>query len=389
MNFAIEDSPEQSAFRAEMREFLARNVPPNLEHSVDPCDMSYEQYQLRRDLGRRMGAKGWLYPSMPKEYGGGDLSAEQVAILHDELSRIGLALPPYYDAGGRMAAPTILVWGTPEHKQRFLPPICRGEVRTWQLLTEPGAGSDLASLKTSAKREGDHYIVNGQKTWTTLAQYADWIFCLVRTDSSAKRQEGISFLLIDMKSPGIEVRPIEEITGGDVHDLNEVFFTDVEVPAENLLGEENGGFHLIMANFQWERLTMALGAVGGMQRVFEATLDYAKEREAFGRPIGRFQAIRHKLAEISIKVEASRALTYATLRKFAAREDAIREVTQAKLFTQRALLEICDEAIQIHGGYGYMREYGIERAYRDARLGPIGGGTDEVMKEILGKQLGL
>ena len=140
MNFAIEDSAEQSAFRAEVREFLEHNVSPQLEHAVDPCDMSYEQYQLRRDLGRRLGAKGWLYPSMPREYGGGDLSAEKVAILHDELARIGLALPPYYDAGGRMSAPTILVWGTPEHKKRFLPPICRGEVRTWQLLTRAGCG---------------------------------------------------------------------------------------------------------------------------------------------------------------------------------------------------------------------------------------------------------
>jgi len=160
MNFAIEDSSEQSAFRAEVREFLARSLSPDFEHSVDPCDMSYEQYQIRRDLGRKLGARGWLYPSMPKEYGGGDLSAEMVVILHDEMSRIGLALPPYYDGGGRMSAPTILVWGTPEHKQRFLPPICRGEVRTWQLLTEPGAGSDLAGIKTTATRDGDAYVVN-------------------------------------------------------------------------------------------------------------------------------------------------------------------------------------------------------------------------------------
>ena len=161
------------------------------------------------------------------------------------------------------------------------------------------------------------------------------------------------------------------------------------MPDENLLGERNEGFKLIMANFQWERLTMALGALGGMQRVFEETLRYAKEREAFGRPIGRFQAIRHKFAEMSVKIEVSRALTYACLRKFAAGGDATREVTQAKLLTQRAMCDVADEAIQIHGGYGYMREYGVERAYRDARLGPIGGGTDEVMKEILGRQLGL
>jgi acyl-CoA dehydrogenase len=177
--------------------------------------------------------------------------------------------------------------------------------------------------------------------------------------------------------------------GWHASDTGELAFSDLEVPDENLLGEENGGFYLIMANFQWERLSMALGALGGMQRVFDVTLGYAKERQAFGRPIGRFQAIRHKLAELATRIEASRALTYHALRLFSAGHDALREVTMAKLLTQRAMLEIADECLQIHGGYGYMRELGIERAVRDARLGPIGGGTDEIMKEILGRQLGL
>ena len=189
--------------------------------------------------------------------------------------------------------------------------------------------------------------------------------------------------------PGYEVTSKLEKMGWHASDTGELSFTDVEVPEENLLGEENGGFHLIMANFAWERLSMSLGAVGGMQKLFEKTLDYAKERQAFGRPIGKFQAIRHKFAEMATTIEASRALTYHALRLFTDGDDAIREVTMAKLLTQRALVDIADECMQIHGGYGYMREYGIERAVRDARLGPIGGGTDEIMKEILGKQLGL
>ena len=182
MNFAIEDSPEQSAFRVEVRAFLDKAVSPKIEHMADPCDMSFEQYQLRRDLGRALGERGWLYPSMPKEYGGGDLSAEKVAILHDEMTRIGLALPPYYDAGGRMGAPTILVWGTEEHKKRFLPPICKGLVRTWQLLTEPGAGSDLAGIKTTAIRDGDVYVVNGQKMYVGSSHGADQSWTIVVTD---------------------------------------------------------------------------------------------------------------------------------------------------------------------------------------------------------------
>ena len=239
-----------------------------------------------------------------------------------------------------------------------------------------------------ARRDNDRYIVNGSKTFITNGVRADFLVCAVKT-TEAGGHHGISFLVLEKDMPGYEVVSKLEKMGWHSSDTGELSFTDVEVPAENLLGEENGGFYLIMANFQWERLSMSLGAVGGMQRVFETTLAYAKERQAFGRPIGKFQAIRHKFAEMSVKIEASKALTYASLRKFVAGEDALREVTQAKLLTQRSLVEICDEAIQIHGGYGYMREYGVERAYRDARLGPIGGGTDEVMKEILGKQLGL
>jgi acyl-CoA dehydrogenase len=172
-------------------------------------------------------------------------------------------------------------------------------------------------------------------------------------------------------------------------DTGELSFTDVEVPAENLLGEENEGFKLIMANFAWERLLMAIGAVGAMQRLIDITVAYALDREAFDRPIGKFQAIRHRVAEMATKAEAARALTYNALRLFHEGQACIQEVSMAKLMTQRAVLEIADQSLQIHGGYGYMREYSIERAVRDARLGPIGGGTDEIMKEIIGKTIGL
>ena len=216
MNFAIEDSAEQSAFRAEVREFLAQNVPPNLEYYADSCDTPYEQYLLRRELGRRLGTKGWLYPDMPKEYGGGDLTADQVAVLSDEMMRIGLPLPPYYDAGGRMSSPCILVWGTPEHKKRFLPPICRGEVRSWQLLTEPGAGSDLAGVKMTAIRDGDVYVVNGQKIYVGSSFGADYSWTIVVTDPKGKRHENLSWLMIPMDLPGITVAPMSLLsTGGE------------------------------------------------------------------------------------------------------------------------------------------------------------------------------
>ncbi len=189
--------------------------------------------------------------------------------------------------------------------------------------------------------------------------------------------------------PGYEVSRKLEKLGWHSSDTGELAFTDVEVPDENLLGGEHEGFKLIMANFQWERLLMSLGAVGGMDWCLRRTIAYAGEREAFGRSIGSFQSIRHKVAAMATKLEVGRAMSYSALRLLVAGQDALAEVTKAKLFTQRAAVEVADEAVQIHGGYGYMREYEVERALRDARLGPIGGGTDEIMKEILGRGLGL
>jgi acyl-CoA dehydrogenase len=215
---------------------------------------------------------------------------------------------------------------------------------------------------------------------------ADVLVTAVRTKPDGGHH-GISFLIIE-RGPGVESSALEKL-GWHASDTAHITFDDVFVPEENLLGSEHGGFYLIMANFQWERLLMSLGAVGAMGVAFENTLRYAKVREAFGRPIGKHQAIRHKLAEIAVKIEAGRDVTYAALRRYMAGEDAVREVTIAKLATQRAAVEVMDSCLQIHGGAGYMVEYGIERAARDARLGPIGGGTDEIMKEILGRSFGL
>jgi acyl-CoA dehydrogenase len=215
---------------------------------------------------------------------------------------------------------------------------------------------------------------------------ADVLVTAVKTTSTGGHH-GISFLIIE-RGEGVASSAIEKM-GWHASDTALINFDDVFVPQDNLLGEENSGFYLIMANFQWERLLMALGAVGAMQVVFEKTLKFAAERKTFGRPIGQHQAIRHKLAEIALRIEAGRDVTYAALRRYVAGEDAVREVTIAKLATQRTAFEVMDDCLQIHGGAGYMVEYEVERAARDARLGPIGGGTDEIMKEILGRSLGL
>jgi acyl-CoA dehydrogenase len=374
---------EHEELRESVRRFVSKEMAPHIEEWE-------EAREFPRELFNRCGELGFLGLKYPTEYGGQGGDYVYDAVWVEELSRSGASggVAAGIGAHAEIATPPIWKFGTEEQKQRWLVPAIRGELVGALGITEPGAGSDVASLGTTATRVDGGYVVNGAKTFITNGVRADFLVCAVRTTEEGGHH-GISFLVLERAMPGYEVTNKLEKMGWHSSDTGELAFTEVEVPAENLLGEENEGFKLIMANFQWERLTMALGAVGGMQRVFEETLRYAKEREAFGRPIGRFQAIRHKFAEMSVKIEVSRALTYACLRKFAAGEDATREVTQAKLHTQRALCEVADEAIQIHGGYGYMKEYGVERAYRDARLGPIGGGTDEVMKEILGKQLGL
>jgi len=371
----------------QLRESIARFASTEIAPHIDEWEDARE---FPRELFTRCGELGFLGLKYPEDYGGqgGDHVHEAVWVEELAHSGAGGGVAAGLGAHAEIATPPIFKFGTEEQKQRWLVPAIRGKLIGALGITEPGAGSDVASIRTMARRVDGGYVVNGSKTFITNGVRADFLVCAVKTTQEGGHH-GISFLVLESEMPGYEVTQKLEKMGWHSSDTGEISFTDVEVPAENLLGEVNGGFYLIMANFQWERLTMALGAVGGMQRVFEETLAYAKEREAFGRPIGRFQAIRHKFAEMSVKLEAARALTYAALRKFAAGEDAIREVTQTKLFTQRALVEIADECIQIHGGYGYMREYGVERAYRDARLGPIGGGTDEVMKEILGKQLGL
>jgi alkylation response protein AidB-like acyl-CoA dehydrogenase len=380
---------EHDQLRESIGSFVVKELAPHSEE--------WEETTFPDWVFQRMGELGFLGLSMPEEYGGqgGDyycnlVLAEEMAKANSGGVAMGVAV--HTD----MATPPILLFGSEEQKQRYLVPAIKGERISCLGITEPDAGSDVAGIKTRAVYDEatDEYVINGSKTYITNGHRADVIVLVAKTDPDAGH-DGITLFIVDIRdSEGKEVegfsvsRKLEKM-GMHASDTGELSFQDVRVAAENMLGLEGKGFYHLSWELQGERLVAAIGCVSGAERVFDRTLAYAKEREAFGRPIGRFQAIRHKFAEMSTKIEVSRALTYNCLRKFAAGEDALREVTQAKLFTQRAMCEVADEAIQIHGGYGYMREYGVERAYRDARLGPIGGGTDEVMKEILGKQLGL
>lgn len=349
-----------------------------------------ERREFPRELFNRAGELGFLGLKYPEALGGQGGDGVHDAVWAEELASAGVCGGVGAGLGGHtgIATPPVYNFGTAGHHERFLRPAIAGEKIGALGITEPGAGSDVASIRTSAKRVDGGWVVNGAKTFITNGVRADFLVCAVRTTSEGGHH-GISFLILERDMPGYEVARKLEKLGWHSSDTAELAFTDVFVPEENLLGEENEGFRLIMANFQWERLLMALGAVGTIDWCLRRTLAYAQEREAFGRPIGKFQAIRHKVAEMAVALEAGRAMTYSALRLLADGQDALREVTAAKLFTQRAALEAADDAVQVHGGYGYMREYEVERVLRDARLGPIGGGTDEVMKEILGRGFGL
>jgi len=371
----------------ELRETVSRFVQKEIAPNVDEWEAARE---FPRELFSRCAELGFLGLKFPEDLGGQGGTHLHDAVWVEELARSGGSggVAAGLNAHTSIAMPPIFKFGTEEQKQRWLPAGIAGEKIGALGITEPGAGSDVASLATTAVRHGDTYVVNGAKTFITNGVRADFLVCACKT-SEEGGHGGISFLVLEREMPGYEVSRKLEKMGWHSSDTGEISFSDVEVPTENLLGEENGGFKLIMANFAWERLLMAIGAVGAMQRLIETTVAYASDREAFGRPIGKFQAIRHHVAEMATKAEASRALTYNALRLFHEGHDCIQEVSMAKLMTQRAVLEIADQSLQIHGGYGYMREYGIERAVRDARLGPIGGGTDEIMKEIIGKTMGL
>ena len=371
---------ELEDFRAVVRRFVDNELAPHASEWEDARWFPNEVFE-------KLAAQGYLGLKYPAEYGGSDGGYLADAVLSEELARCksgGLAAGIGAHIG--IATPPVWKFGTDDQKERYLAPAIRGEKIAALGITEPGAGSDVAGIRTKAARVDGGYVVNGEKTFITNGVRADFIVTAVKTTDDGGHH-GLSFLIVD-RGEGVTSSKLEKM-GWHASDTATIAYEDVFVPEENLLGRENEGFYLIMANFQWERLLMALGAVGAMQFAYERTVAFAKERKTFGKPLTGHQALRHKLADIATTAHAGRCVTYDALRRFVEGQDAVKEVTMAKLTTQRACFEVMDECLQIHGGAGYMREYDMERAARDARLGPIGGGTDEIMREILGKTLGL
>jgi alkylation response protein AidB-like acyl-CoA dehydrogenase len=285
-----------------------------------------------------------------------------------------------------MATPPIFKFGTEEQKRRFLIPANRGEKIAALGITEPNAGSDVASLQTRARRKGAGWIINGQKIFITNGCHADFVLTLVRTDEG-KGHRGMSLFVVEKGTPGFSVSRKLRKVGMHCSDTAELVFEDCEVPQENLVGEEGKGFYHIMWEFQGERLVGAAGALGLAQVAFETALKYAQERVQFGRRLADFQVIRHKLADMATELEATRQLMYYCAWLFEHGEYPVKEISMVKLKAAQVAFKIVDEALQIHGGYGYMMESLIQRYWRDIRLVRIGGGTDEIMKEIIAGEL--
>jgi acyl-CoA dehydrogenase len=375
----------QPPFTAEHEE-LRESIRGFLDRELAPHSQQWEEERWFPDeVFGKLAAQGLLGLKYPAEYGGqgGDYLHE--AVLVEELARIGSGgTAAGIGAHVNIATPPIWKFGSEEQKQRYLAPAIRGEKIGALAITEPDAGSDVAALRTRATPVDGGWVVSGEKTYITNGARAHFMVTAVKTTAEGGHH-GISFLIID-RQEGVHSSKLEKL-GWHASDTATIAFEEVFVARENLLGPEHEGFKLIMANFQWERLAMALGAVGAMGLAWERTAAFARERHAFGRPLAKHQAIRHKLADLATSVYTCRCVTYDALRRFVAGEEPLREVTMAKLLTQRAAYELMDACLQIHGGAGYMQEYWVERAARDSRLGPIGGGSDEIMREILGRIL--
>jgi alkylation response protein AidB-like acyl-CoA dehydrogenase len=375
-------TPEHEQFRQSVRTFA--------EEELAPLTEEWEREGHFPDwVFKRMGDLGFLGLRYPPEYGGQGGDWGHAIVLAEEMARarsggVGMAMA----VQSEMATPPILKFGTEEQKQEYLVPAIRGEKIFCLGITEPEAGSDVASIKTVAVRDGEEFVITGRKTFITNGTRAHACLLTTRTDTAAG-YEGFSLFLVDTDLPGFSVSRELHKLGMRSSDTAELVLDEVRVPARALLGEEGRGFVEIMWELQGERLIGVAGSVAGATLVFESALAYAKERHAFGQPIGRFQVNRHKFAEMATELEAARQLAYDTAVAWERGEYPVKQISMAKLYGGLVVNRVMNTCLQIFGGYGYAEGSGVERAWRDTRLLRIGAGTDEVMREVISKTMGI
>jgi len=373
--------PEHDLFRAAFRAFI--------EREITPFHAEWERAgAVPRDLWQAAGRQGFLCMDVPEEYGGaGARDYRFNVVIGEELWRAG-ATGPGFVLHTDIVVPYITNYGTPEQRQRWLPRCVSGECVTAIAMTEPGAGSDLAAIRTTARRDGDAYLLNGQKTFISNGIINDLVIVVAKTDPDAGHR-GISLLVVERDMPGYERgRRLEKI-GLHAQDTAELFFHNVRVPHDHLLGEEGQGFRYLMEQLPRERLAIAVGAVAAAEAALEQTIRYCREREAFGRPIGALQSVRFTLAELVTEVQIGRVFVDQCVLALNRGELTAETAAMAKWWTTELQQRVVHACLQLHGGYGYMREYPIARAFLDARVQTIYGGTTEIMKEIIGRSLKL
>ncbi|QDG53745.1 acyl-CoA dehydrogenase [Persicimonas caeni] len=373
---------EHEMFRKQVRNFAEKELAPH-------ADEWEEQRSFPRELFKTMGDLGFLGARYPVEVGGVGGDIWHTAVFCEEMPRCemaGLTLAMLVQSN--MATPIINEIGTDEQKEEFLTPAIKGEKIAALGVSEPGAGSDVAGMTTVAKKDGDDYVISGQKTWITNGTQADFITLAARTDRD-NRYGGISLFLFPTDTPGFEVGKKLKKIGNRTSDTAELFFDECRIPSRYLLGNEGHGFYYIMQNFQGERLVGALTAVAGAQLMLDKTKEYLKERNAFGKSLMGFQVLRHRVVDCETELEATRQLTYHAADLFERGIPCQREISMAKLKGGDVAMDVIDKCLQMHGGMGYVEEGPVARAWRDTRLISIGGGTSEIMKEIITKAIGL
>ncbi|HVY48051.1 MAG TPA: acyl-CoA dehydrogenase family protein [Minicystis sp.] len=376
----LHETAEHAALREQARRFARAEIAP-FAHAWDEAE------EFPRELYAKSAGAGLLGVGYPEAYGGAGGDLAHVLAVGEELVLEGKNVGVAAGLGShRIALPPILACGTEEQKKRFLPPVLRGEKIAALAITEPGGGSDVAAIATRAVRDGDHYVVTGAKTFITSGCRADFVTAAVRTGGPG--HGGISMLVIERDTPGFSVSKKLAKTGWWASDTAELAFDGCRVPVANRIGDEDAGFVPIMANFAVERLLLAGNCVAIAELAYREAVAYARDRRAFGRPIVGFQVLRHKLADMATRIAAARALATEVLVRHLRGEPVTGLAAMAKNTATDMCSFVVDQAVQIHGGYGYMREVVVERLYRDARLYPIGGGTREIMNEIISKTEG-
>ncbi|MGG0240842.1 acyl-CoA dehydrogenase family protein [Bacillus rhizoplanae] len=373
---------EHHIFRDAFRKFLEKEVYPH-----------YNQWEkdgiIPRSLWKKMGQNGFLCPMVEEKYGGAGADFGYSAVINEELEKVGSSLVGI-SLHNDIVVPYLTAYGTEEQKKRWLPKCVSGEYITAIAMTEPGAGSDLAGIRTTARKEGAHYVVNGEKTFITNGIHADLVVVVCKTDSTVKpAHKGISLLVLERGMEGFKRGKKLEKVGLHSQDTAELIFEDVKVTASNLLGEEGKGFYYLMDKLQQERLVVAIAAITAAEVMLRLTKEYVKGRKAFGKSISDFQTVQFRLAEMYTEIEIGRTFIDECIRAHMHGENIVTKVSMAKWWVTDLAKKVAAECMQLHGGYGYMEEYEIARRYRDIPVSAIYAGTNEIMKSIIAKSMGL